>query len=107
MRGLRLNSEEFKKLAPQIDIIEVFNARVLATLTNTKAENFAREHNLPGIGGSDAHSIGEIGNVFVELADFHSSQEFLTALKQAKITGKRSSPFVHFNSTWAKIKKAL
>ena len=75
--------------------------------TNTKAENFAREHNLPGIGGSDAHSIGEIGNVFVELADFHSSQEFLTALKQAKITGKRSSPFVHFHSTWAKIKKAL
>jgi len=42
MRGLRLNSEEFKKLAPQIDIIEVFNARVLAKPTNTKAENFAR-----------------------------------------------------------------
>jgi hypothetical protein len=107
MRGLRLNSEEFKKLAPQIDIIEVFNARVLAKPTNTKAENFAREHNLPGTAGSDAHSIGEIGNVFVELADFDSPQEFLTALKQAKITGKRSSPFVHFRSTWAKIKKAL
>ena len=28
MRGLRLNTDEFNKLAPQIDLIEVFNARV-------------------------------------------------------------------------------
>jgi len=41
----------------------------------------------------------------VELADFHSPQEFITALKQAKITGKRSSPFVHFHSTWQRLKR--
>ena len=107
VRGLRLNADEFDKLAPQIDLIEVFNARVLSTQTNSKALHFAREHNLPGAAGSDAHTIGEIGNVFVELNSFNSPEEFLTDLKQAKIQGKRASPFVHFNSTWAKIRKTF
>jgi hypothetical protein len=107
MRGLRLNAEEFNQLASRIDIIEVFNARVLSAQTNSKARSFAREHNLPGTAGSDAHTIGEIGNVFVELDDFNSPAEFLDVLKRAKIEGKRSSPFVHFYSTWAKIKKAF
>ena len=107
VRGLRLNTDEFNKLAPQIDLIEVFNARVLSAQTNSKSLHFAREHNLPGIAGSDAHTISEIGNVFVELNDFDGPEEFLAALKHAKIQGKRASPFVHFNSTWAKIKKAF
>ena len=107
VRGLRLNADEFDKLVPQIDLIEVFNARVLSPQINSKARHFAEEHNLPGTAGSDAHTISEIGNVFVELNDFNSPEEFLTALKQAKIQGKRASPFVHFNSTWAKIRKAF
>ena len=107
VRGLRLNADEFNKLAPQIDLIEVFNARVLSAQTNSKALHFAREHTLPGAAGSDAHTISEIGNVFVELNDFNSPAEFLTALKQAKIQCKRAGPFVHFNSTWAKIRKAF
>ena len=105
MRGLRLTTDEFNKLAPQIDLIEVFNARVPTTQTNEKAVNFAQEHNLPGTAGSDAHSIAEIGSVTVELNDFNSPTEFLAALKTAKIQGKRASPFVHFHSTVAKIKK--
>ena len=107
VRGLRLNADEFNKLAPQIDLIEVFNARVLSAQTNSKALHFAREHTLPGAAGSDAHTISEIGNVFVELNDFNSPEEFLTTLQQAKIQGKRAGPFVHFNSTWAKIRKAF
>ena len=107
MRGLRLNADEFEKLAPRIDIIEVFNARVLAAQNNNKAVDFAKAHNLPGTAGSDSHSIDEIGSVEVELNDFNTPAEFLASLKQATITGKRASPFVHFHSTWAKIKKAF
>jgi predicted metal-dependent phosphoesterase TrpH len=105
MRGLRLNADEFNKLAPQIDMIEVFNARVPTTQTNTKAENFAREHNLPGTAGSDSHSIAEMGSVAVAMNDFTTPAEFLAALRTATIEGKRASPFVHFHSTVAKIKK--
>ena len=105
IRGLRVSPDEFEKLAPQIDLIEVFNARVPTTQTNTKAENFARAHNLPGTAGSDSHSIAEMGSVAVTMNDFSTPAEFLTALKTAKIEGKRASPFVHFHSTMAKIKK--
>ncbi len=105
MRGLRLNADEFNKLAPQIDMIEAFNARVPTTQTNTKAENFAREHNLPGTAGSDSHSIAEMGSVAVAMNDFTTPAEFLAALRTATIEGKRASPFVHFHSTMAKIKK--
>ena len=107
VRGLRLNADEFNKLAPQIDLIEVFNARVLSPQTNSKSLHFAREHNLPGTAGSDAHTISEIGNVFVELNNFNTPAEFLAALQQAKIQGKRASPFVHFSSTWAKMRTAF
>jgi hypothetical protein len=105
MRGLRVSADEFEKLAPQIDLIEVFNARVPTTQTNTKAENFAGEHNLPGTAGSDSHSIPEMGSVAVTMNDFNNPAEFLAALRTAKIEGKRASPFVHFHSTLAKIKK--
>jgi hypothetical protein len=86
-------------------MIEVFNARVPTTQTNTKAENFAREHNLPGTAGSDSHSIAEMGSVAVAMNDFTTPAEFLAALRTATIEGKRASPFVHFHSTVAKIKK--
>jgi predicted metal-dependent phosphoesterase TrpH len=105
MRGLRLDEDEFDKLAPQIDLIEVFNARVLSAQTNKEAVNFAKEHNLPGTAGSDSHSIAEMGSVAVTMNDFNTPAEFLAALKTAKIVGKRASPFVHFHSTMAKIKK--
>jgi hypothetical protein len=105
MRGLRLNADEFNKLASQIDLIEVFNARVPTTQTNTKAVNFAKEHNLPGTAGSDSHSILELGSVAVTMNDFNTPAEFLAALRTATIEGKRASPFVHFHSTLAKIKK--
>ena len=105
MRGLRLDEDEFDKLAPQIDLIEVFNARVLSAQTNKEAVNFAKEYNVPGTAGSDSHSISEIGSVAVTMNDFNTPAEFLAALKTAKIVGKRASPLVHFHSTLAKIKK--
>jgi predicted metal-dependent phosphoesterase TrpH len=107
MRGLRLNEEGWARIIPQVDILEVFNARCPFGRPATKAKAYAKEHGLPGIAGSDAHSIGEIGNVIVELSDFNTAEEFLESLKKAKINGKRSSPFVHFNSTWSKIKNAF
>jgi predicted metal-dependent phosphoesterase TrpH len=107
MRGLRLNEEGWERIIPQVDILEVFNARCPFGRPATKARAYARKHNLPGIAGSDAHSIGEIGNVIVEMPDFNSPEEFLESLKKAKINGRRSSPFVHLNSTWSKIRKAF
>jgi hypothetical protein len=105
LRGLRLTAEEFSQLAPRIDVIEVFNARCPTMQPNNKAKIFAKEHNLPGTAGSDSHTIAEIGNISVELNDFNTPAEFLESLRQAKIQGKLSGPFVHFHSTIAKFRK--
>jgi predicted metal-dependent phosphoesterase TrpH len=105
LRGLRLSDDDFDNLAPKIDIIEVFNARCRVNRAQTKAREFAGTHHLAMTGGSDAHTIREIGNVSVTLDDFSNPQDFLDSLGKASIEGKRASPFVHFDSTVAKIKK--
>ncbi len=105
LRGLRINKMEFDRLAPKIDVIEVFNARCRFSGAAVKAREFAAEHRIPCSGGSDAHTIREIGNVMVTLADFNDPREFLLSLHQAVIEGKRASPFVHLDSTINKIKK--
>ena len=107
LRGLRLNEDGWERIIGNVDILEVFNARCPFGRPATRARAYAREHGLPGIAGSDAHSIGEIGNAIVEFSDFNTPQEFLESLKKAKINGKRSSPFVHFHSTWSKIRNAF
>ena len=107
LRGLRLNDEGWQKIIGQVDILEVFNARCPFGRPATRAKAYAREQGLPGIAGSDAHSIGEIGNAIVELAEFDTPEEFLQSLRKARINGKRSSPFVHFHSTWSKIRNAF
>lgn len=107
LRGLRLNEDGWQRIVGKVDIMEVFNARCPFGRPATRAKAYAREHGLPAIAGSDAHSIGEIGNTIVELEDFNTPQEFLESLKKARINGRRSSPFVHFHSTWSKIRNAF
>ncbi|HXX59178.1 MAG TPA: PHP domain-containing protein [Dehalococcoidales bacterium] len=106
-RGLRISYDEFERIVPNVDIIEVFNARCRLESFNKHAREFAEKHHLAGSAGSDAHSIAEIGNVIVEMPDFDTPEGFLKSLQLGKISGKRSSPMVHFHSTWAKIKRAF
>ena len=103
-RGLRLDSSALEDIAEQIDIVEVFNARSPFPRPATKARNFAGKFNIPGSAGSDAHSLNEIGNTYVEMPEFNGKDEFLRALKKGRIHQRRSSLLVHFYSTWAKIK---
>lgn len=103
-RGLRLDNNRLEELAEQIDIIEVFNARSPLSGAATKAQNFAMKYDLPGTVGSDAHTLGEIGYTYVEMAEFNSKDEFIQALRKGKIYTRKSSYLVHFSSTWAKLK---
>ncbi|MDD5038030.1 MAG: PHP domain-containing protein [Dehalococcoidales bacterium] len=107
MRGLRVDTKRLEELAAQIDVIEVFNARCLLPQDSSKAQAFAKKHNLPGTAGSDAHSPKEIGNTYIEIPEFEGRDNFLQALRKGKIHRHQSSPLVHFNSTWAKLKRSL
>ena len=106
-RGFRLNRKDLEQLAAQINVLEVFNARSPFPWPATRAEDFAQRFNIPGTAGSDAHSLDEIGSTYVEMPEFDGKDEFLRALGKGRIHRRRSSPLVHFHSTWAKIKKAF
>jgi predicted metal-dependent phosphoesterase TrpH len=106
-RGFGIDGKELEALADQIDTIEVFNARGPFIRSSTKARAFAQKYDIPRTAGSDAHTIGEIGNSYVEMPEFDSKDDFLQALKVGKIIGRRTSPLIHFVTAWEKLKGGL
>jgi dephospho-CoA kinase len=96
------------ELAPLCDVIEVFNARLHLPRLNRWAEELARRHGKLEGAGSDAHTLGELGNAFVELpAHANRPDALLAALAEARTGGAAASRTVHLASTWAKVRKAL
>jgi len=95
-------------LAPLCDVVEVFNARLHDPTANPRAEALAiRQGKVIGA-GSDAHTVREIGNAFVEVAPHPNRPEaLLSALKHARAGGREASRLVHLASTWAKVRKKL
>jgi len=104
LRGLRLDNERLEALVEEIDIIEVFNARSPFPWSSAKAQAFAGKFNIPRSAGSDAHTIGEIGNAYVEMHEFNSRDEFLQVLVNGNVCGHRTNPLVHFSSAWTMFK---
>ena len=93
------------ELAPQVDAIEVFNARVFNNEYNELALQFAQEHHLAGTAGTDGHHPSEIGKAYSIVPDFHDANSLRTAIKDASVGGSLASPFVHFYSSWARVEK--
>ncbi len=107
IRGSALKDKIIDEIAEDIDLMEVLNSRSPFPANTNKARAFAEKHGIPGSAGSDAHSVYEIGNAYIEIPDFNGKDEFLKALAQGKIHGKRSGMFVHLFSVWAKVKGKL
>ena len=100
MRGINQKVQPLESLVPNIDIIEVYNARALALGTsNKKARLFAEKHGLLHSAGSDAHTSHEIGHAYVEMPDFEGKDEYRSALAQGTIHGHRTCPLVHVPTT--------
>ncbi len=102
-----LDSSKIEISAEQIDLIEVFNSRYFLLRSSVKAQTFAEKYGIPQSAGSDAHTPHEIGNAYIEIPEFNGRDDFLRALKKGRILGHRTSPLVHFNSTWARLKSNL
>lgn len=97
-----------EELAPLVDVVEVFNSRLRPRSANRKGLELARRHGKLQGAGSDAHSVGEVGNAWVELpAHPNEPQALLAALAQAVPQGERSGLHVFLLSNWAKIRKKL
>jgi predicted metal-dependent phosphoesterase TrpH len=92
---------------PEVDIIEVFNARSLSAGSSTRAAKMAQKYGKLASAGSDAHTLSEIGNAYVEMPKFNCKDEFLASLAKGKISGNKSNPAARFVSTWNRLKKRL
>jgi predicted metal-dependent phosphoesterase TrpH/glycosyltransferase involved in cell wall biosynthesis len=81
----------------EIDVFEVYNARLLFEGYNDEALRFARKYNLTMGAGSDAHVLQGIGTGLVRMRDFETPEEFLLSLRTAEVL-RRPKPLFYLQS---------
>jgi predicted metal-dependent phosphoesterase TrpH len=75
----------------EIDVLEVYNARLLFEAYNDEALRFARKYNLTPGAGSDAHVLAGVGTGAVRLRRFSGPEEFLVSLHDAEVLRRPKS----------------
>lgn len=91
MRGSLMRDARMATLATLVDWVEIHNARLVGN-GNEQAAAFAREHSLPGVAVSDAHSILEVAVAYTALeGDPATPAGLLAALPTAEILPGRAS----------------
>ena len=84
-----------------IDVFEVYNARLLFEGYNDEALRFARKYNLTMGAGSDAHVLQGVGTGVLRMRAFRTPEEFLISLRTAQVL-KRPKSLVYLQSLkWA------
>ena len=68
-----------------IDVFEVYNARLLFESYNDEALRFARKYNLTMGAGSDAHVLQGVGTGALRMRAFDGREEFLLSLRSAQV----------------------
>lgn len=107
IRGSRLQREALERVRDHIDVLEVFNARNALPIFNSRALEYARQHNLLMGAGSDAHTYGEYGHAYVDVPPFGNAQEFLESMRRGSWRGRLSSPLVHVRTRLDRTMKVL
>ncbi len=75
----------------EIDVLEVYNARLLRDSFNDEALRFARKYRLLQGAGSDAHVLQGVGTGVVRMRRFDGPEEFLLSLRSAEILRRPKS----------------
>jgi predicted metal-dependent phosphoesterase TrpH len=80
-----------------IDVFEVYNARLLFEAYNDEALRFATKYNLTMGAGSDAHVLQGVGTGAVRMRAFHGPEELLLSLRSAHVL-RRPRSLVYLQS---------
>lgn len=94
-------------IIPLVDAIETFNARCMDNRYNLAAQDFARQHNLAGTVGSDAHSAMELGRATLTVEEFTDADGLRRVIRSGVENVRLSSPLIHLTSRYASIMKSL
>jgi predicted metal-dependent phosphoesterase TrpH len=76
---------------PDIDVFEVYNARLLFDAYNDEAVRFAAKYNLTVGAGSDAHVLQGVGTGVMRMRRFDGPEEFLVSLRTAHVVRRPRS----------------
>ena len=74
-----------------IDVLEVYNARLLLEAYNEEALRFARKYNLTMGAGSDAHVLQGVGTGALRMRAFRDPEEFIVSLRHAEVLRRPKS----------------
>jgi hypothetical protein len=74
-----------------IDVLEVYNARLLFEAQNDEALRFARKYDLTMGAGSDAHVLPGVGTGALRMRSFRDPEEFMISLRSAEILRRPKS----------------
>jgi predicted metal-dependent phosphoesterase TrpH len=80
-----------------IDVLEVYNARLLFEAFNDEALRFARKYDLTMGAGSDAHVLQGVGTGGLRMRAFRDPEEFLLSLRTAEVL-RRPKPLAYLQS---------
>jgi predicted metal-dependent phosphoesterase TrpH/glycosyltransferase involved in cell wall biosynthesis len=75
----------------EIDVLEVYNARLLFEGYNDEALRFARKYGLPAGAGSDAHVLQGVGTGALRMRAFAGPEEFMQSLRTAEVLRRPKS----------------
>jgi predicted metal-dependent phosphoesterase TrpH/glycosyltransferase involved in cell wall biosynthesis len=84
-----------------IDVLEVYNARLLFEAYNDEALRFARKYDLTMGAGSDAHVLQGVGTGALRMRAFDDREEFLVSLRSAQVLRRPKSLLYLQSLKWA------
>jgi predicted metal-dependent phosphoesterase TrpH len=85
----------------QVDVLEVYNARLLFEAYNDEALRFARKYDLTMGAGSDAHVLQGVGTGAMRMRAFEGPEEFLVSLRSAQVLRRPRSLLYLQSLKWA------
>ncbi len=101
------SEELITAMLPHIDALEGLNARSVQRQINRRAVVFAGQVGLPVTAGSDAHTLGEIGQAYLAMPAFDDAESFRASLQHATMEGSLSHEWVKLVSTFNNIRNRI
>jgi predicted metal-dependent phosphoesterase TrpH len=95
------SAQTLKGHLEELDVVEVYNARLLFEAYNDEALRFARKYGLTMGAGSDAHVLQGVGTGGVRMRAFDGPEEFLESLRTAHVLRRPRSLLYLQSLKWA------
>lgn len=102
-----LNERFIKENKHNIDLIEIYNGRNILEKFSLEQERIAKENEIQGVVGSDAHFFLELGRNYNLIEDFYDKKEFLNNIKNIRYIKKENMKLSHQITRGVKIIKLL